>query len=58
MSKESEGMHPLIALLANSDQRDSALYALCKNRDMFPELTSVLINPCPFTVNPVPHGDV
>lgn len=58
MSNESEGMHPLIALLANSDQRESALHALCKNRDMFPELSSTLINPCPFTGNPVPQSDV
>lgn len=58
MSNDIKELHPLILLLANASQRESALLVLSKNREVFPELVPTLINPCSFTQDALPLEEV
>ena len=58
MSSDTKELHPLILLLANANQRESALLVLSKNRETFPELVPVLVDPGPFTAAPVTQDEV
>jgi hypothetical protein len=58
MSSDTTELHPLILLLANANQRESALLVLSKNREIFPDLLPVLLNPSPFTANPATLDEV